>query len=408
MGEGGTPASQGGSPGAGPSEQTLGEASQADASPPWLQGLCPGTGGRWQLCGTWVVKTGLVCTLGALVAVGNGLVIAVIASSVTGWSHSSRLVLLSLAAADTALALLVVPLNLYRSLALGPVAEEGAGAGDGSYCRAVAFVNSSIFGASLYSLAGVSLERYVAVFFPLQYRRILSHRRVLLLIAAAWLLPVLLLLPLSVPGPRAVLQVRFSAAALLCEPDYSSNTAYSVLMAGTIFCPAAGAITFANVRLWLAARSQCRRRRALAGARPRGEVGGLKRPPLLPLDRASRILLPVVVAFYACWAPCMGTILYNAVSHERVHEWVEFVALWLPTSSGFLNCFVYFWINRSFRHKFQKVGRQLCCRAQQERHGHPGPSLGAAMEGAGTRPGSSCSGSSSLSLGSSQKAHSPL
>lgn len=307
QGEGATPAGQVGPPGAVASEQSPGETPQAEASPPWLQGLCPSTGGRWQLCGAWVAKTGLVCTLGALVAVGNGLVIAVIASSVSGWSHSSRLVLLSLAAADTALALLVVPLNLYRSLALGPGAEEegaGAGGGEPSYCRAVAFVNSSLFGASLYSLAGVSLERYVAVFFPLHYRRLLSRRRVVLLIVAAWLLPVLLLLPLSVPGPGAVLQVRFSAAALLCEPDYGSNTAYSLLVAGTIFCPAAGTVTVANVRLWLAARAQCRRAR----------VGARRRLPLL--GPASRILLPVVVAFYACWAPCMGTILYNGESAE--------------------------------------------------------------------------------------------
>lgn len=311
-GEGSTPSTWVGSFGATASEQTPEKTSQADVSPPWLQGLCPGTGEHQQLCGNWVVKTSLVCTLGALVVVGNGLVIVVIASSVSGWSHSSRLVLLSLAAADTALALLVVPLNLYRSLALGPVAEESAGAGDTSYCRVVAFINSSIFGASLYSLAGVSLERYIAVFFPLHYRRLLSRRRVALLIMAAWLLPVLLLVPLIVPGPGVVLQVRFSAAALLCEPDYSSNTTYSVLMAGTIFCPTAGAVTFANVRLWLAARSQRHRKKALE--LPGKEVVRLKRLHLLPLDAASRILLPVVIAFYVCWAPCMGTILYNGES----------------------------------------------------------------------------------------------
>ncbi|XP_066494043.1 melatonin receptor type 1B-B-like [Tiliqua scincoides] len=370
------------------------------------EGLCSGTGEPWQLGSSWAAKTSLVCTLGILVAVGNGLVFVVIASSVSGWSHSSRLVLLSLAAADTALALLVVPLNLYHSLALGPVAEKSAEAGDTSYCRAVAFINSSIFGASLYSLAGVSLERYVAVFFPLHYRRLLSRRRVALFITAAWLLPVFLLVPLSVPGPGAVLQVRFSAAALLCEPDYSSNTTYSVLMAGTIFCPAAGTVTFTNVRLWLVARSQRRRRKALAF--PEKEVVRLKRLHLLPLDAASRILLPVVIAFYVCWAPCMGTILYNAITHERVHEWVEFVALWLPTGSGFLNCFVYFWINRSFRHKFQKVGHKLCCRAQQERHRHLLPTLSVSVGEVCKRPGSSCSMSSSYSLVFSQRAQSLL
>ncbi|XP_060110449.1 D(4) dopamine receptor-like [Heteronotia binoei] len=365
------------------------EQAHEDSSP-----LCCSEGGLGLGGGIRVVKSGLVCALGLLIMLANGTVIAVITSSVSGWSHSSRRVLLSLAAADAALAVLVVPLNMYHSLALGPGEEEGTS------CRAVAFINSSVFGASLYSLAGVSLERYVAVFFPLHYGRLLTRRRVALLIATAWLLPALLLVPLAVPGPGAVLRVRFSAAALLCEPDYASNAPYSLLLAGAIFCPAAGVITFANLRLWLVARSQQRSRR---GAVPR-------RLRLLHMGPASRILLPVVIAFYVCWAPCMGTILYNALTLERVHDWLEFVALWLPTGSGFLNCFVYFWVNRSFRHKFQKLGRRLCCGAKQDWAGLGLPTVSAAVQKGGChRPGLSLedfshSGSSS-SLGLSQEPH---
>ncbi|XP_044284031.1 D(4) dopamine receptor-like [Varanus komodoensis] len=335
-----------------------------------LPGMWPSGGGLWQRCGSWALKTGLVGVLGLLVVAGNGLVVAVAASSVSGWSHSSRLVLLSLAAADAALAVLVVPLNLSRGLALGPGPAEAVAEQESSYCRAVAFLNSSVFGASLYSLAGVSLERYVAVFFPLRYHRLLSRRRVALLIAASWLVPALVLVPLALPAPAAVLRVRFSAAALLCEPDYGSNAAYSLLIVGTLFCPAAATITFTNVCLWRAARAQ-RRRDARVGAL-RGRGPGPRRRRLLPLDAAARVLLPVVVGFYVCWAPCITILLYNSLTQRRVHEWVEFVALWLPTGSGFLNCFVYFWINRNFRRRFQKVGRRLCCPGRREQ-GQPGP-----------------------------------
>ncbi|XP_074864947.1 melatonin receptor type 1B-B-like isoform X1 [Carettochelys insculpta] len=296
-------------------------------------GPAEGAGGRR-------LKIGIIGALGALVAVSNAAVLAVLASAVAGWSRSSRLTLLSLAAADAALALLVVPLNLLGGLAARPE----------PYCRAVAFLTGSLFGAALYSLAAVSLERYVAVCFPLRRARLLGRRRLALLLAAAWLGPALLLLPVALPGRAAVLRVRFSAAALLCEPDYASNAAYAGLLAAAIFCPSAAAVTFANLRLWQAARAQRRRAR---GAGPR---------PLRPrqLDAASRVLVPVVVGFYVCWAPCMATILYNAITKERVHEWLEFVALWLPSGSGFLNCFVYFWTNRNFRRKFQRIGRQLC------------------------------------------------
>ncbi|XP_074864948.1 uncharacterized protein LOC142020728 isoform X2 [Carettochelys insculpta] len=250
-------------------------------------GPAEGAGGRR-------LKIGIIGALGALVAVSNAAVLAVLASAVAGWSRSSRLTLLSLAAADAALALLVVPLNLLGGLAARPE----------PYCRAVAFLTGSLFGAALYSLAAVSLERYVAVCFPLRRARLLGRRRLALLLAAAWLGPALLLLPVALPGRAAVLRVRFSAAALLCEPDYASNAAYAGLLAAAIFCPSAAAVTFANLRLWQAARAQRRRAR---GAGPR---------PLRPrqLDAASRVLVPVVVGFYVCWAPCMATILYNGTS----------------------------------------------------------------------------------------------
>lgn len=51
---------------------------------------------------------------------------------------------------------------------------------------------------------------------------------------------------------------------------------------------------------------------------------------------------------------------FSAISGSGVPEWVEFVAVWLPTSNGFLNCVFYFWINRSFRRKFHCVLQRLC------------------------------------------------
>lgn len=51
---------------------------------------------------------------------------------------------------------------------------------------------------------------------------------------------------------------------------------------------------------------------------------------------------------------------FSAVSGSSVPEWVEFIAVWLPTSNGFLNCIFYFWINHNFRRKFHSVLQRLC------------------------------------------------
>ncbi|KAM5194532.1 putative G-protein coupled receptor 21 [Mantella aurantiaca] len=335
----------------------------------------------WCTDGDHTLKIGIITTLGCLIILGNLFVLLVIASSVSGWSRNSRYILISLTGTDVTLALVVVPLNLYGSLVLEPGDEDEADSALGSYCHIVAFLNSAVFASSIYSLATISLERYVAVFFPLHYNRVMSRRRVKLLIAAAWVLPPVFLFPISIPGGTFI-HVYFSRASLICNPDYASNMAYSLMLTTVIFFPCSAIVTIANLRLWRVARMQSRRMSVSLSGRNRQSVttvcenvDGSKTVHLNKGtgstnemgDRssrrggaASRVLIPVVCVFYICWVPCMVTILYNAISQERVPAWVEFVALWLPSGNGFLNCFVYFWINKSFRHKFRQLGGKLC------------------------------------------------
>ncbi|XP_028812939.1 melatonin receptor type 1A [Denticeps clupeoides] len=286
------------------------------------------------------VKVALILALGAMITLGNVAVVAVIASSVSGWSRNSRYFLLSLTGADSAFGLVVMPLNLCVSLV------KDVSAGPDPLCHAVAFFNSTVYSTCMYTLASISLERYVAVFYPLQYTALLTRRRTLLMIAFAWLFPPVLLLPISLP--EGIIRVHFSAASLVCNPAYSSNVAYSLTLTGFLFFPCSIVMTYCNLRLWVAAKRQRLKLR-------QHSLNGRSRP-----DVASRVLVPVMTVYYTCWTPCMVTMLYNAISGNHVPEWVEFVAVWLPTSNGFLNCICYFWINRSFRKKFRAIIHRLC------------------------------------------------
>uniref|UniRef100_A0A8C9RT70 Zgc:162592 n=1 Tax=Scleropages formosus TaxID=113540 RepID=A0A8C9RT70_SCLFO len=286
------------------------------------------------------LKIAIITALGVLITLGNAAVALVIASSVSGWSRISRLFLLSLTGADAAFGLVVMPLNLCVSLL------KDYRDGPDPLCHVVAFVNSTVYATCMYSLAAISAERYVAVFFPLKYASVLTRGRALRVIAFAWLFPPVLLLPISLP--RGIIEVHFSTASLVCNPSYASNVAYSLALTAFIFFPCASVMTFANLRLWFAAKRQ---RVKLQ----RHAAGGRCRP-----DAAARVLVPVLTVYYTCWTPCMVTILYNAISGSRVPEWVEFVAVWLPTSNGFLNCIFYFWMNRSFQQKFRLLGQRLC------------------------------------------------
>ncbi|XP_069549467.1 adenosine receptor A2b [Brachyistius frenatus] len=285
------------------------------------------------------VKVSIIIVLGAMITLGNVAVLLVITSSVAGWSRNYRYFLLSLTAADSAFGLLVMPLNLWVSL-LKDYTD-----GPDALCHVVAFCNSTVYSTCMYTLATISLERYIAVLYPLQYSSLMTRKRTLLLIAFAWCFPPFLLSPISFPD--GIIEVHFSTASLACNPSYSTNVGYSLSLTCFIFFPCSIIMTYANLRVWCAAKRQrLKLRKYDCALRSRHNV-------------ASRVLVPVMAAYYTCWTPCIAAVIYNAVSGSSVPEWIEFVVVWLPTSNGFLNCIFYFWINRSFRRKFHLVLQKL-------------------------------------------------
>lgn len=233
------------------------------------------------------LKVSIIIALGVVITLGNVAVLLVITSSVAGWSRNSRYLLLSLTAADSAFGLLVMPLNLCVCLL------KGHTEGPDALCHVVAFCNATVYSTCMYTLATISLERYVAVLHPLQYSSLLTRRRALLLIAFAWCFPPVLLAPISFPG--GVIEVSFSAASLVCNPSYSTNVGYSLGLTCFIFFPCSIVMTYANLRVWCAAKRQRLKLRKYSRRH----------------DVASRVLVPVMAAYYTCWTPCMAAMIYN-------------------------------------------------------------------------------------------------
>ncbi|XP_014888769.1 histamine H2 receptor isoform X3 [Poecilia latipinna] len=236
------------------------------------------------------VKISIIIILGVMVTLGNIAVLLVITSSVAGWSRNSRYFLLSLTAADSAFGLLVMPLNLWYSI-------------------------------------------------------LMTRKRTLLLIAFTWCFPLFLLSPITFPD--GIIEVHFSTASLVCNPSYSTNVAYTFSLTCLIFFPCSIVMTYANLRVWCAAKRQRLKLRKYGCALSNRH------------NVAARVLVPVMAAYYTCWTPCVAVMIYSAVSGSTVPEWIEFVVVWLPTSNGFLNCIFYFWINKNFRRKFHLILQRL-------------------------------------------------
>lgn len=237
------------------------------------------------------IKVSVIIVLGVVITLGNIAVLLVISSSVAGWSRNSRYFLLSLTAADSAFGLLVMPMNLWVSLV------KDYSEGPDALCHVVAFCNATVYSTCMYTLTTISLERYIAVFYPLKYSALMTRKRTLLLIALSWCVPPFLLLPVSFPG--GIIQVHFSTASLVCNPSYSTNVGYSLTLTSFIFFPCSIIMTYANLRLWCAAKRQSLKLRKYDCARRSRR------------NIASWVLVPVMTAYYTCWTPCMAAMIYN-------------------------------------------------------------------------------------------------
>ncbi|XP_013358426.1 PREDICTED: D(4) dopamine receptor, partial [Chinchilla lanigera] len=214
--------------------------------------------------------------IGAVLA-GNSLVCLSVASERTLQTPTNYFIL-SLAAADLLLALLVLPLFVYSEV------HGGEWLLSPRLCDALMAMDVMLCTASIFNLCAISVDRFVAVTVPLSYGR--QGRRQLLLIGATWLLSAAVAAPVLF-GLNDV-RGRDPAVCRLEDRDY---VVYSSVCSFFLPCPLMLLLywaTFRGLRRWGAARraklhAQVPRRPSGPGPPPLPELPGGPRAP----DRAD-------------------------------------------------------------------------------------------------------------------------
>ncbi|XP_004638097.1 D(4) dopamine receptor [Octodon degus] len=211
--------------------------------------------------------------IGAVLA-GNLLVCVSVASE-RALQTPTNYFILSLAAADLLLALLVLPLFVYSEVSGGEWLLSPR------LCDALMAMDVMLCTASIFNLCAISVDRFVAVTVPLSYGR--QGRRQLLLIGATWLLSAAVAAPVLF-GLNDV-RGRDPAVCRLEDRDY---VVYSSVCSFFLPCPLMLLLywaTFRGLRRWGAARRT--KLHAHAPRRPSGP--GPPQPPGEPctLDPAG-------------------------------------------------------------------------------------------------------------------------
>ncbi|XP_076971393.1 D(4) dopamine receptor [Tamandua tetradactyla] len=330
----------------------MGNRSAADAGEP-LAGRGPGAGAVEP---SVAALAGGVLLIGAVLA-GNSLVCVSVAAD-PALHTPTNYFLLSLAAADLLLALLVLPLFVYSEV------QGGAWRLSLGLCNALLAADVMLCTASIFNLCAISVDRFVAVTVPLRYHG--RGRRQLLLISATWLLAAAVAAPVLCGLNDA--QGRDPSVCRLEDRDY---VVYSSVCSFFLPCLLMLLLYWATFR-GLRRRREARRAKLQGHALPATLPPPDASPPPVHRRRRAKIpgregkamrALPVVVGtFLLCWTPFFVVHVTRALcpacaSPARLVSAVT----WLGYANSALNPAVYTIFNARFRARFRRALRPSCC-----------------------------------------------
>ncbi|XP_061263557.1 D(4) dopamine receptor [Bos javanicus] len=372
----------------------MGNRSAADADG-LLEERAPGTGVGAGGPGAAAALVGGVLLIGAVLA-GNSLVCMSVAAE-RSLQTPTNYFIVSLAAADLLLALLVLPLFVYSEV------QGGVWLLSPGLCDALMAMDVMLCTASIFNLCAISVDRFVAVAVPLRYNRQSSGGRQLLLIGATWLLSAAVAAPVLCGLNDA--RGRDPSVCRLEDRDY---VVYSSVCSFFLPCPLMLMLywaTFRGLRRWEAARRA--KLHGRAPRRPSGpgppapdasqatdaapapdsgptpdadpapdavappEANAAEPPPQARRRRRAKItgrerkamrVLPVVVgAFLLCWTPFFVVHITRALCPAcAVSPRLVSAVTWLGYVNSALNPVIYTIFNAEFRTVFRKAFH-LCC-----------------------------------------------
>ncbi|XP_054999817.1 D(4) dopamine receptor [Sorex araneus] len=316
------------------------------------RGRGPGTWGGASALGDGAAAAlaGGVLLIGAVLA-GNSLVCAGVAAARALQTPTNYFVL-SLAAADLLLALLVLPLFVYSEV------QGGVWLWSPRLCDALMAMDVLLCTASIFNLCAISVDRFVAVALPLRYSQRGGAARPLLLIGATWLLAA----AVAAPVLCGLNDVRGRDPAV-CRLEDRAYVVFSSVCSFFLPCPLMLLLYWATFRGLR--RREVTRRTKLRGPAPRAPDCASPPPPARAERRAGipgrerkamRVLPVVVGAFLLCWTPFFVVHTTRALCPAcAVPPRLVSAVTWLGYVNSALNPLIYTAFNSEFRRVFRRT-----------------------------------------------------
>lgn len=226
-------------------------------------------------------------------------------------------------------------------------------------CKAVAYVQGVSVAASVYSLAAVSLERYLAICYPFLCQ--ITRARAKLVIVLIWMAAIIIPIPWAVYFQLSAWEE--DPNILICDEMWPENRSGSLyfLVANLLLCylvPLA-VITFCYVMIWM---------RVWNRSIP-GETKGDHMRTMVQRSKvkAVKMLVVVVIIFALSWLPLY--VLFSRVKlggprgmyEDQVIAVVAPIAQWLGSSNSCINPILYAFFNKKYRKGFVAILKSKTC-----------------------------------------------
>ncbi|CAH1783907.1 unnamed protein product [Owenia fusiformis] len=202
---------------------------------------------------------------------------------------------------------------------------------------------SSCCVVSIYTLGWLSFDRYIAITRPLHYDRIVTYKRIYIIITITWFVSWLVWL-----GPLfGIGSYIYTPDIQHCTIDPISNPIYTLFVILIVFGIVSVIIGFSYFQILKVSLYHAKRIEPVYHDIKPGEE---EKKPGFKIPKAIRTLLIIVCAFYFAWTPlCAEWIVRGFAGYIGAPHIVLTIDSALCISNSFWNAIIYTLTNKAFR-----------------------------------------------------------
>ncbi|RZF36506.1 hypothetical protein LSTR_LSTR008841 [Laodelphax striatellus] len=243
-----------------------------------------------------------------------------------------------------------------------------------TYCTVNNFVANVTVAASVFTLTGISCDRYLAIIRPLKPR--MSKMSAHITIVFIWLTSSTLAFPCLLYSKIIVHRKSGLTACILIWPDgqpmvstldYVYNIVLFLLTYIVPMTAMVGCYTAMGRELW--------------GSRAIGVLTQRQADSIKSKRKVVRMFIIIVSIFGICWLPYHSYFLYmhfnRSVQYSSYVQHMYLLFYWLAMSNAMVNPLIYYWMNARFRQYFRTAVCEwkMCRRRMSRLEGIETPSM---------------------------------